>query len=92
MKKSAAREKRLTSRGTGCAIIAAVLVVGSVAIGAVYHVQQEAAVRRITGKSLMIPSRHGPLEYAEAGSGPPVLMIHGTGGGDLRTNRVWLHS
>jgi pimeloyl-ACP methyl ester carboxylesterase len=27
------------------------------------------------------PSRFGPQEYAEAGDGPPVLMIHGTGGG-----------
>ncbi|MFN3992485.1 MAG: alpha/beta fold hydrolase [Tabrizicola flagellatus] len=26
-------------------------------------------------------SRFGPQEYAEAGQGPPVLVIHGTGGG-----------
>lgn len=31
--------------------------------------------------STVIDSRHGPLEYAERGDGPPVLMIHGTGGG-----------
>ncbi|GIL01151.1 MAG: alpha/beta hydrolase [Alphaproteobacteria bacterium] len=31
--------------------------------------------------STVIESRHGALEYAEAGEGPPVLMIHGTGGG-----------
>jgi len=31
--------------------------------------------------STVIPTRHGDLEYAEAGSGVPVLMIHGTGGG-----------
>lgn len=31
--------------------------------------------------SSVIVSRHGPLEYAERGDGPPVLMIHGTGGG-----------
>lgn len=33
------------------------------------------------GLSTVIDSRHGPLEYAERGDGPPVLMIHGTGGG-----------
>ena len=27
------------------------------------------------------PTRHGVMEYAVAGEGPPVLMIHGTGGG-----------
>ncbi len=31
--------------------------------------------------STVIPSRFGDLEYAEMGSGPPLLMIHGTGGG-----------
>ncbi len=36
---------------------------------------------RVSDRSLLIPTRHGPMEYAEAGSGPPLLMIHGTGGG-----------
>ncbi len=31
--------------------------------------------------SKVIPSRFGDLEYAEAGSGAPFLMVHGTGGG-----------
>ncbi|NMG40859.1 alpha/beta fold hydrolase [Chelativorans sp. ZYF759] len=31
--------------------------------------------------STVIETRHGALEYAQAGEGPPVLMIHGTGGG-----------
>lgn len=34
-----------------------------------------------SGLSTVTPSRHGDLEYAEAGSGTPLLMIHGTGGG-----------
>jgi 2-hydroxy-6-oxonona-2,4-dienedioate hydrolase len=36
---------------------------------------------RIAGRSQIIPSRYGPLEYAVARDGPPLLMIHGTGGG-----------
>lgn len=34
-----------------------------------------------SGTPRMAPTRHGPAEYAEAGEGPPVLMLHGTGGG-----------
>lgn len=32
-------------------------------------------------QSEIVQTRFGPLEYAEAGAGPPFLMIHGTGGG-----------
>ncbi len=32
-------------------------------------------------RATTITSRFGPLEYAEAGTGKPVLMIHGSGGG-----------
>lgn len=33
------------------------------------------------GAPRLAETRHGPCEYAEAGAGPPLLMIHGTGGG-----------
>jgi pimeloyl-ACP methyl ester carboxylesterase len=33
------------------------------------------------GRARRAATRHGPCEYAEAGEGPPLLMIHGTGGG-----------
>jgi pimeloyl-ACP methyl ester carboxylesterase len=33
------------------------------------------------GLSKVIASRFGDLEYAEAGTGTPLLMVHGTGGG-----------
>ncbi len=36
---------------------------------------------RVSGKSSIFASRFGALEYAERGSGPAVLMVHGTGGG-----------
>ena len=32
-------------------------------------------------QSRMADTRHGPVEYASAGQGPAVLMLHGTGGG-----------
>ncbi|HEX8223104.1 MAG TPA: alpha/beta hydrolase [Allosphingosinicella sp.] len=35
----------------------------------------------MSGVSRIIQTREGKLEYAVAGQGPPLLMIHGTGGG-----------
>jgi pimeloyl-ACP methyl ester carboxylesterase len=36
---------------------------------------------RVTGHSEIVSTPHGTLEYATAGNGPPVLSIHGAGGG-----------
>lgn len=46
-----------------------------------YREARRAVDTRLLGQSSLIDSRHGALEYAIAGTGPPVLMIHGTGGG-----------
>jgi pimeloyl-ACP methyl ester carboxylesterase len=44
--------------------------------------QDLAATRaRTRGRSAVIQTSAGALEYGEAGAGPPALMIHGTGGG-----------
>ena len=40
-----------------------------------------AAKRRTEGRSDMLSTSFGQLEYAASGTGPPLLMIHGTGGG-----------
>jgi 2-hydroxy-6-oxonona-2,4-dienedioate hydrolase len=40
-----------------------------------------AADRRVAGCSSIIATPFGKLEYAIDGSGPPLLMVHGTGGG-----------
>jgi pimeloyl-ACP methyl ester carboxylesterase len=39
------------------------------------------AYHRLRGHSTVIPSPCGDIEYAEGGSGVPVLVIHGSGGG-----------
>lgn len=36
---------------------------------------------RIAADSRIVRTRCGPLEYAAAGGGPPVLIVHGAGGG-----------
>ena len=81
MRKRGSVSKGGPRRAVGCTIVLAILVAGAAAMGAVYHSDKIAAVQRVTGKSLIVPTRHGPMEYAEAGAGPPLLMIHGTGGG-----------
>jgi pimeloyl-ACP methyl ester carboxylesterase len=40
-----------------------------------------AAYARIQDTSTLLPSPHGDIEFTEGGSGPPVLVIHGSGGG-----------
>ncbi len=37
--------------------------------------------RRLSGRSEVVATSFGRLEYATRGQGPPFLMIHGTGGG-----------
>jgi 2-hydroxy-6-oxonona-2,4-dienedioate hydrolase len=41
----------------------------------------QAQEARVSGRSALATTRHGQLEYAIAGNGRPLLMIHGTGGG-----------
>lgn len=40
-----------------------------------------AATARITGKSRLAVTRFSSVEYAVAGTGAPLMMLHGTGGG-----------
>lgn len=54
---------------------------GGFAVHNAYIADLEKARARIELGSKLMSSRFGPLEYAIAGTGTPVLMIHGTGGG-----------
>jgi len=47
----------------------------------VYRRDIGAARARVAAGSSIADTRHGPIEYALAGEGPPVLMVHGAGGG-----------
>lgn len=48
-----------------------------------YRKEIRRAKRRVATGSKLLETRFGPIEYAEAGNanGPPVLVIHGAGGG-----------
>ena len=61
--------------------IAIGLILALVLVAAAYLSDMNRAYDRIQGKSTFIPSPYGDIEYTEGGSGPPVLVIHGSGGG-----------
>ena len=53
---------------------------GAYATGA-YRELMRGAETRLARRSSVVETSAGDLEYAVAGHGPPLLMIHGTGGG-----------
>jgi pimeloyl-ACP methyl ester carboxylesterase len=60
----------------------AALGLGIAATAYAYARGMAAARARISAcPSAVVPTRFGPLHYAAIGEGPPVLMIHGAGGG-----------
>ncbi|MBN2469456.1 MAG: alpha/beta hydrolase [Anaerolineae bacterium] len=59
---------------------AGLLAAGGLAVAA-YLRDINRAYRRVRGKSSIIPSPYGDIEYTEGGSGTPVLVSHGSGGG-----------
>lgn len=50
-------------------------------VAAAYLTDMDRAYARVEGQSTVIPSPYGDIEYTEGGSGAPVLVIHGSGGG-----------
>ncbi|WP_424993111.1 alpha/beta fold hydrolase [Oceaniradius stylonematis] len=66
-------------------VFAALLAVAVIGAGTLYARYQAALVeaqQRLAAFAVeQVQTRSGPLAYAEAGDGPPVLMIHGSGGG-----------
>ena len=56
------------------------LAAGAWGTGA-YRATMAAAEARIVRRSSIIQTNAGALEFAVAGRGPPLMMIHGTGGG-----------
>lgn len=61
-------------------------VLGVAALAAIFVIIQASRDVRarqadLDGQSTTIQSRSGNLQYARAGAGPPILVIHGAGGG-----------
>ncbi len=69
-----ARRTLLTGMG-------ALIVAGGAWTGGAYRASLAAAGMRLEGRSSVLDTTAGALEYAVAGHGSPLMMIHGTGGG-----------
>lgn len=66
----------------GMGVVTAGLATGG-GVTALTYTNRIAQARSLVAPELskVVPTRFGDLEYAEAGTGTPLLMVHGTGGG-----------
>ena len=80
---SVERQDRTGTKPSRIATTAAALAALGVGLAtyAAYRRDIRAARARIASGSLVAETRCGPIEYAIVGDGPPVLMVHGAGGG-----------
>ncbi len=77
---NAAILRRITI-GSAVAATAGAATATAAAAAAAYLLDMERAYKRLRGRSTVVPSPYGDIECTEGGSGPPVLVIHGSGGG-----------
>jgi pimeloyl-ACP methyl ester carboxylesterase len=71
----------MTRRSPWPALFALTALAGGAAVRRAFRRDLALARARLRGRSSLVSTRFGTLEYAERGAGPPVLMVHGTGGG-----------
>jgi len=71
---------RSYGRKLGIAVLAIVAAIATVGYG-LYRRDLKAAQARLAGASEVVTTPCGPIEYATTGTGPPVLFVHGAGGG-----------
>jgi 2-hydroxy-6-oxonona-2,4-dienedioate hydrolase len=72
---------RAPVRVASLGVIAATLVVAVLLIWWRFDKDIEMASARAAQASVLIATRCGPIEYQEAGTGVPLLVVHGSGGG-----------
>jgi 2-hydroxy-6-oxonona-2,4-dienedioate hydrolase len=65
----------------GSGILIAALITSGALIHQRYRADLARADARVHSVSRLAKTACGPIEYAVAGTGPPILLIHGSGGG-----------
>ena len=73
--------RRLHSQGKVYWIVLSALLIGALSVTVVYVRDMRRAYARVDGATKVVASPYGDIQYTEGGSGPPVLVIHGSGGG-----------
>jgi 2-hydroxy-6-oxonona-2,4-dienedioate hydrolase len=71
----------MTRRTRWLATTGIALVFASLWIASRFSVDIKSASAKAAVGSLLVDTRCGPIEYQEAGTGAPLLMVHGSGGG-----------
>ena len=66
--------------GLGVLVLALAAASAAVSYG-LYRRDLAAARARVAGASELVTTQCGPIEYAAVGTGPPILFVHGAGGG-----------
>jgi pimeloyl-ACP methyl ester carboxylesterase len=61
--------------------LSAATVVAAGSVVAMYRKDMGSAHERVRGHSQLVASPYGDIEFTEGGSGPDVLVVHGSGGG-----------
>lgn len=70
------------SRWLGYGVFGAVgLALVALAVWVRFESDLQVARAKAAHGSVLIDTRCGPIEYQEAGTGTPLLMVHGSGGG-----------
>jgi 2-hydroxy-6-oxonona-2,4-dienedioate hydrolase len=67
--------------GGALLVVAGVLALGTATLYLTYTRDLQAINSRLMADSQVVQTSHGPVEYAMVGNGPPVLVVHGAGGG-----------
>jgi pimeloyl-ACP methyl ester carboxylesterase len=72
--------KKFIKRVTLGAIALALIIPGGL-IYSRYRNDMSLAYQRVSSRGKMIETACGPIQYTEFGEGPPMLIVHGAGGG-----------